>query len=87
MPWAKPVYDWIPPAIHSFCLADLYLHQLVWADGQGAWEATLIAILIWAITLVIAYVLEKANLRGPFESVHRRLSYGRTGQLNQFTTQ
>ena len=52
--------------------------------GQGAWEATLIAILIWAITLVIAYVLEKANLRGPFESVHRRLSYGRTGQLNQF---
>ena len=55
--------------------------------GQGAWEATLIAILIWAITLVIAYVLEKANLRGPFESVHRRLSYGRTGQLNQFTTQ
>ncbi|WP_315498173.1 DUF418 domain-containing protein [Corynebacterium durum] len=55
--------------------------------GQGAWEATLIAILIWAITLVIAYALEKANLRGPFEVVHRRLSYGRTGQLNQFTTQ
>ena len=52
--------------------------------GQGAWEATLIAILIWAITLVIAYVLEKANLRGPFESVHRRLSYGRTG-LTTFT--
>ena len=55
--------------------------------GQGAWEATLIAILIWAITLVIAYALEKANLRGPFEAVHRRLSYGRTGQLNQFTPQ
>ena len=52
--------------------------------GQGAWEATLIAILIWAITLVIAYALEKANLRGPFESVHRRLSYGRTG-LTTFT--
>lgn len=52
--------------------------------GQGAWEATLIAILIWAITLVIAYALEKANLRGPFESVHRRLSYGRTG-LATFT--
>ena len=55
--------------------------------NQGAWEATLIAVLIWAITLVIAYVLEKANLRGPFEVVHRRLSYGRTGQLNQFTPQ
>ena len=52
--------------------------------GQGAWEATLIAILIWAITLAIAYALEKANLRGPFESVHRRLSYGRTG-LATFT--
>ena len=52
--------------------------------GQGAWEATLIAILIWAITLVIAYALEKANLRGPFEVVHRRLSYGRTG-LTTFT--
>ena len=52
--------------------------------GQGAWEATLIAIFIWAITLVIAYALEKANLRGPFEVVHRRLSYGRTG-LATFT--
>ena len=52
--------------------------------GQGAWEATLIAIFIWAITLVIAYALEKANLRGPFEVVHRRLSYGRTG-LTTFT--
>ena len=52
--------------------------------GRGAWEATLIAILIWAITLVIAYALEKANLRGPFEVVHRRLSYGRTG-LTTFT--
>ena len=55
--------------------------------GQGAWEASLVATLIWTITLAIAYALEKANLRGPFESVHRRLSYGRTGQLNQFTTQ
>ena len=52
--------------------------------NQGAWEATLIAIFIWAITLVIAYALEKANLRGPFEVVHRRLSYGRTG-LATFT--
>ena len=52
--------------------------------GQGAWEASLVATLIWAITLVIAYVLEKANLRGPFEVVHRRLSYGRTG-LATFT--
>lgn len=55
--------------------------------NQGAWEASLIGVLIWAITLAIAYALEKANLRGPFEVVHRRLSYGRTGQLNQFTTQ
>ena len=52
--------------------------------GQGAWEASLVATLIWAITLVIAYALEKANLRGPFEVVHRRLSYGRTG-LTTFT--
>ena len=52
--------------------------------GQGAWEATLIGVLIWAITLVVAYALEKANLRGPFEVVHRRLSYGRTG-LTTFT--
>lgn len=55
--------------------------------GQGAWEASLVATLIWAITLAIAYALEKTNLRGPFEAVHRRLSYGRTGQLNQFTPQ
>ena len=52
--------------------------------GQGAWEASLVATLIWTITLAIAYALEKANLRGPFESVHRRLSYGRTG-LATFT--
>ncbi|MBG9356444.1 DUF418 domain-containing protein [Corynebacterium diphtheriae] len=36
---------------------------------------------IWLITLLLACLLEKKNLRGPFEWLHRRLSYGPTLQL------
>ena len=41
---------------------------------------TALAFGVWAVSLLLAWVLEKANKRGPFEAVHRRLSYGPTMQ-------
>ncbi|AQQ14611.1 hypothetical protein CGLAU_03135 [Corynebacterium glaucum] len=39
---------------------------------------------IWLITLLLATVMEKAGIPGPFEQVHRRLSYGKTGRLEPY---
>lgn len=39
-----------------------------------------LAVGVWGVSLILAWVLEKANLQGPFEQVHRRLSYGPTRQ-------
>lgn len=47
--------------------------------NQGAWEASLVGAGIWLITVLIAYAMDKANMRGPFEVLHRRLSYGKNG--------
>lgn len=52
---------------------------LGWGIGKGAADSTLIGIGVWLFTLVVAYVLEKMNKPGPFEFVHRRLSYGKAG--------
>ncbi|MEY8577113.1 DUF418 domain-containing protein [Corynebacteriaceae bacterium 6-324] len=39
-----------------------------------------LAIGVWGVSLILAWMLEKANMQGPFEKVHRRLSYGPTLQ-------
>ena len=39
---------------------------------------------IWLITLLLATLMEKAGIPGPFEQVHRRLSYGKTGRLEPY---
>ena len=47
------------------------------------WSAAtqmLVAFGIWLVTVILACVLEAAGKPGPFEWVHRRLSYGRTGR-------
>ena len=46
--------------------------------GLGAAAQTGIAIVVWLLTLAIAWALEVRGLAGPFEKVHRRLSYGPT---------
>ena len=40
---------------------------------------------IWAVTLVLATILEATNTSGPFEWAHRHLSYGKTGRLEPYT--
>ncbi|MEJ5927112.1 DUF418 domain-containing protein [Corynebacterium sp. H128] len=55
------------------------------SQGQGAAQATAIGALIWLITVVLAYVLEKLGVPGPFEWLHRRLSYGANGLPAQYS--
>ncbi len=45
----------------------------------GAFGQFLLVLAVWAVTLVLAWALELAGRPGPFEQVHRRLSYGREG--------
>ena len=40
-----------------------------------------IGLLVWAITLALAVLLERAGKQGPFEWAHRHLSYGKTGRI------
>jgi uncharacterized membrane protein YeiB len=51
------------------------------AGGLGAHvgdaAASGIAVLVWAATVVLAALMAKAGLRGPFEVLLRRLTYGR----------
>lgn len=46
----------------------------------GAFGQAALAFAVWLATLIGACVLEIFDLRGPFEAVHRRLSYGPTMQ-------
>ena len=52
---------------------------------DGVAMKLLIATGIWAVTLVLATILEATNTQGPFEWAHRHLSYGKTGRLEPYT--
>ena len=52
---------------------------------SGVSVKLLIATGIWAITVVLATILEATNTPGPFEWAHRHLSYGKTGRLEPYT--
>ncbi|MDO5030954.1 MAG: DUF418 domain-containing protein [Corynebacterium sp.] len=45
---------------------------------MGAFIQTLIAVGVWLVTVLLALVLERRDMQGPFEKVHRRLAYGPT---------
>lgn len=47
----------------------------------GAAGQFLIAFGVWAVTVLAAWLQERAGLRGPVEVLHRRLSYGKEGRL------
>lgn len=49
------------------------------SQGEGAWDSMMMALVVWVLTLVLCGILELANLPGPFEWLHRRLSYGKNG--------
>ncbi len=52
--------------------------------GRGILGASAVAVVVWLITVLLAFGLELAGRRGPFEAVHRRLSYGRAGLQNPY---
>jgi putative membrane protein len=45
--------------------------------GCGAATVTLIAIGVWAATMIFAYLWSRTGRRGPLEILHRTLGYGR----------
>lgn len=45
---------------------------------MGAFIQTLIAVGVWLVTVLLAWVLERRDMQGPFEKAHRRLAYGPT---------
>ncbi|WP_342319243.1 DUF418 domain-containing protein [Corynebacterium mayonis] len=49
-------------------------------------ERTAVAVVVWLITLILASVLEAAGRQGPFEQLHRRLSYGPTKRLEPYVS-
>ncbi|WP_055121760.1 DUF418 domain-containing protein [Corynebacterium oculi] len=54
------------------------------AEGMGAAGKSLIAVGVWALTLLAAVALERAGKPGPLEALHRRLSYGKEGLPQQW---
>lgn len=48
-------------------------------SGAGAATVTLIAFGIWIITLVFAFLWDRTGKRGPLETIHCTLAYGRSG--------
>ncbi|MFD6099334.1 DUF418 domain-containing protein [Nocardiopsis flavescens] len=52
-----------------------------WGLGLGlylsSWSAVLVAVGTWAATVAIAFLMDRAGVRGPAETVLRRLSYPR----------
>ena len=55
-----------------------------WGLGLGAhlssWSALAVGVGVWLVTVVVAYALDRAGIRGPAETVLRRLTYGPTGR-------
>lgn len=63
------------------CLIFVVPYTFGFGQEKGAADTLGIAALIWLATLIGAYALELAGKRGPFEYLHRRLSYGKTLEL------
>ncbi|MFH0412933.1 DUF418 domain-containing protein [Corynebacterium sp. L4756] len=40
---------------------------------------------VWAVSVLLAWGMEKTNMQGPFEKMHRRLSYGPSMQPELYT--
>lgn len=53
--------------------------------GASASEKLLIGFGVWLTTLALAVVCEHFDIPGPFEQLHRRLSYGPTKRLEPYT--
>lgn len=48
-------------------------------QNSGILGSAAVAIVVWLVTLLIAYGLDLAGKRGPFETMHRYAAYGKKG--------
>lgn len=55
--------------------------------GGGILGASVVAFGVWVLTVLFAYALDLAGRKGPFEAVHRRLSYGKAGLYQAYSGQ
>lgn len=89
--WASPFVALGKRSMSGY-LAQSFLFPLLvmpFALGWGL-EASismklLVGLVVWLITLALAVVLEATGTPGPFEQLHRRLSYGKTKRLEPYT--
>lgn len=93
---ATPLWLRIPAALGKRSMSGYLFQSLVFfvlvypftlnfGHNTGAAVQFGLATTIWLISLALAWALEVSNKPGPFEWLHRRISYGKTGrpQLKQ----
>ena len=56
----------------------VYPFMLDFPRGLGTAIQTGVAFAVWLVTLFIAWAMEARGMQGPFEKMHRRISYGPT---------
>ncbi|WP_259824843.1 DUF418 domain-containing protein [Corynebacterium kefirresidentii] len=74
----RSMSGYVGQSILFFCLVHPFM--LNFGHELGAFGQAVMAFAVWLATLIFACVLEACGRRGPFEAVHRRLSYGPTMQ-------
>ena len=74
----RSMSGYVGQSILFFCLVHPF--TLNFGHELGAFGQATLAFAVWLVTLISACVLEAFDRRGPFEAVHRRLSYGPTMQ-------
>lgn len=67
------------------CMIFVTSYGLGLGQGRGAADTLAIAVIIWLLSLIGAYILELKGKKGPLEALHRRLSYGKDGLPQRWT--
>lgn len=93
----EPMPGWLVPfnalgkrSMSGYLAQSLLLVPLTWpillnvGHDASMGGKMLIAAGVWFVTLVLAWLMERAGIPGPFEKLHRRLSYGRDGLPEQY---
>lgn len=83
--WLKPICALGRRSMTGYIAQSILFSILVarfglgFGHNQGAAVALAWSAGVWVLTVIICYGLELANQPGPFEALHRRLSYGKKG--------
>ena len=55
-----------------------------WLPSLGEFRPMLLGTAVWLLSVALASALEHFDKQGPFEALHRHLSYGRTGRIEPY---